>query len=139
MRRNALEHGGGLAEAGVCLEIDQAAHQLVERVVPHPRVAVRADSLGPFREEPQRLVADLRVASGAVDPRHAAQPLPENGAAVLAAPAAERLPWRLQTRGRPEPVQDVIVIDGKVEVATSLVLALPVRWPQPHAGVIEDV
>ena len=52
---------------GVELQVNEAAHQLVVGIVPHPGIAIRLDGLCPFGHERHGLGAHPCIAGGAVE------------------------------------------------------------------------
>ncbi len=103
----------------------------------HATVAVGLDRFGPFGEQTHGFVQHRGVAGGAINPRHAAQPLSENGVAVARAPAAERLAGSGQAGGGAVAVQDVVLRQLEPKLAGRLELLLPPARQQSHAAIVE--
>ena len=82
-------------------------------------------------------VAHLRVAGGFAHARHAAEPLAEDAGGAFLRPAAHGLPGRREARTLPKAFQDVVVGNGVVVLARSVVLTLQHAVEQAHALVVE--
>jgi hypothetical protein len=137
--RDPFEHRNRGVVAGIELQIDEAADQVVVRVGTHARVAISLDGLGPLGHQRDGFIAHALVAGGEIEPRHAAQPLTHDRIAVAAAPAAEYLTGRRQPRLFSNAAQHIVVRQVEVEFAHRVRLCLPEARPQPDALVVEGL
>ena len=135
--RDAFEQGGRLGIFEIELHVDEAAHELLERIMVHAATAVRLHGSGPFGVQANHFLAQCGVAEGAGEPGQTAQPLAENGVAVAGAPAAERLARRGQAGRAAVAAEDVVIRDAEIKIARRLILFLPAAFAQLDAAIIK--
>ncbi len=105
--------------------------------MPHPAVAIGPHRFGPLGEEHNRLVANRLVAGVTVHSRHAAEPLPENAAAIAGRPATQRFARRWQIGLGAEAVQNVVIRHAEVKLARLFVLRFPTAAAKFDAAIVK--
>ncbi len=126
-----------MGEAGVEGEVDEPAGHLLPAIGVHAGVAVGSEGLLPLRGEEDGFRAHGGVAGGAAETGHAADPLAEGGAAVVAAPAAHVVAGGGEAGSAAEAFQDVIIRHVDVELAGLLNLLLEAAIEQANAAVVK--
>ena len=137
-RGNPPEQWQRVGIPSVEVQVQQSAERLIERIMTRYAAGL-LKALRPTRHQAGGFVAQGCVASGFGHASHAAQPLAEHAFRGGAAPAVQMLARRGQTGLHPKAVHQIVVWQGKVKIAGSLVLVAETAGQKPDARIVESL